>query len=234
MSTQLQWQQHRVELRFSKRKTLALHVHEGRIEVRAPARTPTALIKQFLAQKTAWLDKTLAHQQSQARERIDYRYAAHIPFMGFNVALIRQPSQQGNQWSLVQQGLALRLAELEDGEALLDVLEDFYKAQARYWLRRKTEACAERAALAERLTDIRLRRTKTKWGHCTSQGRIQYNWQIMMAPENIIDYLVAHEVSHLRYLDHSPSFWRQVEQLQPSFQADRCWLRANGHRLQLR
>lgn len=83
------------------------------------------------------------------------------------------------------------------------------------------------------VSDIRFRRTKTKWGHCTSRGVIQYNWLIMMAPRDIIDYLIAHEVSHLAHPNHSARFWQQVARLAPNYLQERAWLRENGHKLNL-
>jgi predicted metal-dependent hydrolase len=233
MNSSIPWREHRVTLVRSNRKTIALHVSQGVIEIRAPIQASQAFISQFLKEKEPWLEKTLQHQQVLEQDRIDYSRAAHIPFMGINVPLIRK-TDTSNRWQLVKQGLQLTVRDHEDAEQILNTLESFYKAQAHYWLTRKTTETARQANLFKRLKDVRLRRTKTKWGHCTSEGRIQYNWQIMMAPEAVIDYLVAHEVSHLRHMNHTTDFWRQVESLHQSFKQDREWLHQNGHRLQLR
>ena len=78
-----------------------------------------------------------------------------------------------------------------------------------------------------------MRFTRSKWGHCTSEGVLQYNWHIVLAPEPVVDYLVAHEVCHLRHLNHSAHFWALVASVCPDYQAQRDWLKANGRCLTL-
>ena len=233
MTQTLVWRDRPVQLSFSHRKSIALHVHEGKIEIRAPKHTSVQYAQDFLRSKTAWLDKTLSKQITAQADKIDYTRANTIPFMGINVHLIRHNAQHENSWKLTNDGLTLKCTDFEEAPLVLALIADFYKKQAHFWLRKKTISIATKAQLLDKLNDIRFRKTKTKWGHCTAQGRIQYNWQIMMAPESTIDYLVSHEVSHLRHLNHSAEFWLQVETLHPNYKTDRKWLRDNGHRLML-
>jgi predicted metal-dependent hydrolase len=231
MSEPLFWQQLPVKLSYSERKTIALYVKDSQIEIRAPLGTPDHFVQDFLATKTAWLEKTLAQQRLQLHQRVDYRQASQIPFMGFNVRLIRAEAASPS-WQFDVAGLKCNIPD-ESDSAILPLLSDFYQQQAKFWLVKKTNDLAKMLDLQKRLSDIRFRRTKTKWGHCTNQGRIQYNWQIMMAPESVIDYLVAHEVCHLQHLNHSRAFWHLVHRAHPNFNHDRRWLRDNGHRLRL-
>lgn len=233
MTPTLTWRDHTIAIRYSRRKTVALHVKQGNIEIRAPYHTDQPFLEAFLHSRSLWLEKALQEQAQKARDRIDYSLANRIPFMGFDVSIHRQGTQSRASWALTSDGLLMSLPDPEDPAMNLATLIDFYKAQARFWLPKKTQETAQRAQLSDRLKDVRLRKTKTKWGHCTHDGRIQYNWLIMMAPETIIDYLVSHEVSHLRHLNHSAAFWHQVSTLHPSYLADRKWLRQNEHRLSL-
>lgn len=233
MTEALFWRDREVPIRYSKRKTVALHVKAGEIELRAPMHTENAFLQQFLDSRSDWLERALREQNSKARDRIDYSRANRIPFMGFDVQIRRELSSHSATWSLTPDGLTLHLNDPENADATMALITGFYKAQARFWLPKKTREQVDKAGLTPKLTDIRLRKTKTKWGHCTREGRIQYNWLIMMAPEPVIDYLVCHEVSHLRHLNHSPAFWAQVESLHPNFRQDRQWLRDNEHRLTL-
>jgi predicted metal-dependent hydrolase len=81
------------------------------------------------------------------------------------------------------------------------------------------------------ITDIRFRKTKTKWGHCTSKGVLQYNWLIMLAPNSVIDYMISHEVCHLKHMDHSKRFWSLVDSVCPNSDRFIDWLREHEHRL---
>ncbi len=78
---------------------------------------------------------------------------------------------------------------------------------------------------------ITIRDTSTRWGSCSSQGNLSFCWRIALAPTEVLDYLVAHEVSHLKHMDHSPQFWKTVATLTPHIQMSKRWLKANGQKL---
>ena len=85
------------------------------------------------------------------------------------------------------------------------------------------------AAILDRpYAKLTLRDTRSRWGSCTSDGRLMYSWRLAMAPPQVLDYVAAHEVAHLARMDHSPAFWRIVGDLCPDWRAQRDWLRAEG------
>lgn len=233
MTEALLWDNKPVKVKLSKRKTLALHVIKGQVELRGPYDLDLNYAQQFIHAKDSWLRKVLAQQAVKQADQIDYTRANSIPLMGVNVPVKRHHTSNNPSWELTDQGLALYADNFDSAQLHLALLESFYKAQARFWLRNKTLELVQQTTFADKLTDVRIRKTKTKWGHCTAQGRIQYNWLIMMAPEPVIDYLISHEVSHLKHLNHSAQFWQQVEQLHPTYLKDRQWLRNHEHRLTL-
>ncbi len=75
---------------------------------------------------------------------------------------------------------------------------------------------------------LKFRDTKGRWGSCSSSGRIMLNWRLIMAPSSVANYVAAHEVAHLAYLNHSQKFWNLVETLYPNYKAQKAWLKANG------
>jgi predicted metal-dependent hydrolase len=74
---------------------------------------------------------------------------------------------------------------------------------------------------------------RARWGSCSAAGRIRYSWRLVLAPEKVLDYVVAHEVAHLAEMNHSPRFWRLVGTLHDSWQHDRSWLERHGPQLLL-
>ncbi|KAF0677362.1 M48 family metallopeptidase [Profundibacterium mesophilum] len=91
------------------------------------------------------------------------------------------------------------------------------------------EASLRHAAAARRdFTAITLRDTRSRWGSCSSEGRLMYSWRLILAPCEVLDYVAAHEVAHLVHMDHSARFWAEVERLLPGHAPARAWLRANG------
>ncbi len=106
---------------------------------------------------------------------------------------------------------------------------DFLKKEARTHL---NEAVARHAAvLGVRAKTIRITDTKSRWGSCSSTRTLSFSWRIVMAPEEVLDYLAAHEVAHLREMNHSDAFWSLVRQTCPQMERHRHWLRSHGARL---
>ena len=87
-------------------------------------------------------------------------------------------------------------------------------------------------AVGRKAKAIRFRDTSSRWGSCTSDGTLSFSWRIMMAPAPVINYLVAHEVAHLKEMNHGPKFWRLCEELCPDTERCKDWLKRNGGALQ--
>jgi predicted metal-dependent hydrolase len=79
-----------------------------------------------------------------------------------------------------------------------------------------------------RYTGIHIKEQKSRWGSCSAKGNLNFNWHIVMAPETIADYLVIHELCHLRHMNHSAEFWHCVSGLYPAYKTARKWLKENG------
>jgi predicted metal-dependent hydrolase len=78
---------------------------------------------------------------------------------------------------------------------------------------------------------VTVRDTKSRWGSCSGQGSLSFSWRLILAPDSVIDYVVAHEVAHLAEMNHGPRFWRLVERLSPGSAAPRAWLKQHRSRL---
>ena len=84
------------------------------------------------------------------------------------------------------------------------------------------------AALGRRYSGLVLRDTRSRWGSCSSAGRLMFSWRLIMAPPEVLEYVAAHEVAHLVEMNHAPAFWACVARLMPGYRAHRDWLRAHG------
>ncbi|CUH83596.1 M48 family metallopeptidase [Thalassovita mediterranea] len=102
----------------------------------------------------------------------------------------------------------------------------FLKTLARDQLAAASDRYA--ADLKRPYSRISLRDTRSRWGSCSSAGVLMYSWRLVMAPMEVLEYVAAHEVAHLRHMDHSPAFWNQVRELYGEYQPARQWLRDNG------
>lgn len=130
----------------------------------------------------------------------------------------------------------VRMVQLQEGQLQVPatrpvgpVVQAFLKHLAH---QRLTLACDRHATVLGRsFRAIALRDTKSRWGSCTSDGRLMFSWRLAMAPPEVLDYVAAHEVAHLAHMDHSPAFWAATARLMPDYAQRRAWLRAHGHEL---
>ena len=105
-------------------------------------------------------------------------------------------------------------------------LSDFLKREAKAEI--ETLVARHCAAVGKRAKAIRYRDTSSRWGSCTSDGVLSFSWRIMMAPSPVINYLVAHEVAHLKEMNHGPKFWALCNRLCPDTERCKAWLKRNG------
>ncbi|MDD3252581.1 MAG: SprT family zinc-dependent metalloprotease [Lachnospiraceae bacterium] len=106
--------------------------------------------------------------------------------------------------------------------------EDYSRLQkqAAAVIARKTEAFA--AVMQVTYGRITIRDQKSRWGSCSGKGNLNFNWRLILAPEEVLDYVVVHELAHRLEMNHSARFWQEVERVLPDYKARRLWLRKNG------
>lgn len=202
----------------ARRLTLRVSRRDGTVTLTLPPRLPRAEALAFLQDRRDWLSNALAGiDLPQA-----VAFGAALPVEGrpltLTPAALRAPRVQGDTLLLP----ATRPAAVT-AAAFLRTL-----AQARLMAASDRHA----TALGRRFTAIALRDTRSRWGSCTHEGRLMYSWRLAMAPPEVLDYVAAHEVAHLAYMDHSAAFWGTVARLYPGFEQPRAWLRQNGAGLQ--
>lgn len=110
-------------------------------------------------------------------------------------------------------------------------LEAPYRQAAKEYIPKRAAHFA--ALLGVTYEKITIRDQKTRWGSCSSKGTLSFNWRLMLAPPAVLDYVVIHELCHLKEMNHSPRFWRLVEQMMPDYKTKRQWLKENGNKLTL-
>lgn len=211
----------------SKRKTLSLIVEtDGTLTVRAPLRMKEADIRGFIEAKSGWIKR----KQTKAREVAvaPRRYADGETFLylGREVPLRLVP---GRKPALVMDRI-FKMTKSAQPRAE-SVFEAWYKKQARSVLTGRVEFFARKYGF--NAGKIRISSARTRWGSCSARSTLSFTWRLVMAPPQVIDYVVVHELCHLRELNHSPSFWAQVEAILPDYKSHRKWLKHHGVKLQL-
>jgi predicted metal-dependent hydrolase len=217
------------ELVRSRRKTLVLYVKGGKVEVRAPLRASTKWISSFIEERVEWVQQQIKDQRKRKQESLKLVTGTQIQLLDQTLTLA---ISVGKQNKATRHGNTLHLYVKEHSHAKVEKLFlEWLLAEAKRYMPPLTLHYAKCLGLAHKLKAITYRQTKTKWGHCSQDGTIQFNWLVMLAPQPVLNYLIAHETSHLRHLNHSAKFWNTLGELCPDYKVHRDWLTDNGHRL---
>lgn len=211
----------------SRRKSIALIVQpDGSLVVRAPLRTPLAQIEALLREKEGWIREKQAHNRKLWKAPRSFDEGEEFLFLGKSYRL--RIVEQQRQALEFREGFFLRRSARRQGRA---VFEQWYRKQARLFLTERVELYARQHGL--RYQSIRISGAKTRWGSCGAKGTLNFSWRLAMAPIEVIDYVVVHELAHLEVKNHSRKYWERVEQMMPDYKRRRQWLKVNGGRLSL-
>jgi predicted metal-dependent hydrolase len=210
-----------VKVRRSKqarRLSLRVSALDGKVSLTLPVRGSEREAVAFLREKEDWIRGHLAKRPSENLVAI----GAEIPVEG-QMRLIK-----------VHEGRSVRLEPYDllvpsGDEKAARRVQAFLKTMARDRLAAASEHYAD--LLGRSFGKISLRDTRSRWGSCTSDGNLMYSWRLILAPVDVLNYVAAHEVSHLVEMNHSASFWANVEQVMPEYSAPRRWLKQHGAEL---
>lgn len=124
----------------------------------------------------------------------------------------------------------IRIRTGETGEETIRrILFDWYQKKAKEQIPERTARYAR--LMKETYRDIRIKDQKTRWGSCSSKRNLNFSWRLVMAPVEVMDYVIVHELCHLKFLDHSENFWNHVGEVMPDYKKRQQWLKENGARL---
>ena len=215
------------EVLRSKRKTLALYVKPGKLVVRVPLDASKSEVEDFVHSNRAWIEKRLSEESARQQERLWLNMAVRFSIEPENW---RSFSERGKQRIMTDGSQFIIQGHRLTPAKACEQLEDFLIDKASHYIVPRARGLARYLGVEHKISQIKLRKTKSKWGHCTSQGVLQYNWLIMLAPHSIIDYMIAHEVCHLIHMDHSRRFWLLVGSVWPKHEQYIRWLKEHEHR----
>ena len=212
----------------AKRRTIALIVEQdGSLTVRAPRRATLNDIYGFIQEKTDWIlrsrEKLKAIKPIPKKAYVD---GERFLFLGQEYELRLVPPQRPAL--KFDGGFTLSTSAQERGEL---AFTKWYKTQALTIFTERVNHYANLHGLIPK--EVKVNSAKTRWGSCTSAGTLNFTWRLVMAPLEVIDYVVLHELAHLKVKNHSPRFWKLVESLCPDFKHHRKWLRDHGETMTL-
>jgi len=219
--------------RTNRKRTISLQVKDNKLIVKAPRTATRKSLDDLIQRKQSWIKKrAILNFEEQNLKNREFINNEKFYFRGneYRLSLIL-----GRNKAVKIAGGLLIVTYIDDQSILRStiksLLEEWYLKESTKILKARTEELAQQMSVQP--SGITVKNYNSKWGSCSANNKISYNWRIIMAPDCIVDYLIIHELSHIIEPNHSKNFWQQVENYCEDFQKKRKWLRENGHKLVL-
>lgn len=210
-------------VRSSKRKSVGIQVlPNAHVKVTVPTLYPKFLVNHILKEKDDWI--------RQAQQRMLARQATvladgHYLYLGKEYQLELHPGQK----ELVSLSNDKISVATPSKKFIKTYLTSWYKQEARRIISARVTYYAKIAGLE--FKSVAITSAETRWGSCSSNKTLNFNWKLVMAPLEVIDYVIAHELAHLTEMNHSRNFWETVRRMYPLYREYRTWLKRNGDKL---
>jgi predicted metal-dependent hydrolase len=199
------------------RMSLRIDSRDGSVIVILPPDLTDRHALAFATSKAEWLAGRLA----ALPPNIPFEDGLELPVLGVVHRLRHHPTGRCGVWA-------------EDGEITVAGRKEYFARRLTDWLRRRAReeiiarAHPMAASIGKSFGTIRLKDTRSRWGSCSRTGDLVFSWRLVLAPADVLAYVVGHEVAHLSEMNHSNAFWRLVDRLVPDGAAGRAWLKRNG------
>jgi len=219
--------------RTERRRTASLQIVNGLVTVVVPTTLSDEQVSKIVSSRLKEIQKTVA-QQRQVMRKTESEFVSGHGFMylgrTYRLKIYRTGSGQTGLrngrieiWS--SHGLNQTDSEIKQS------LTNWYQSRAEEKFQERLKIYANKVGVS--VSSLSLRDMKTKWGSCTTKGKITLNWRLILAPTRIIDYVIVHELCHVVCHDHSRKFWSKVMRVLPDYEQRRDWLNQYGHLLTL-
>jgi predicted metal-dependent hydrolase len=212
----------------SRRRTIALIITpEAHLIVRAPLRAPVAMIDEVIREKSGWIRKKMGEMRGRP-QAVDHSYEEGeiFWFLGrpYPLHIVDDAEDEIRRTDRLSVPRTLK-PDIRSG------IRRWYRAEAQKEIHSRCMWFSMMTGYSP--TSVRITDACQRWGSCNHRGGLNFSWRLIQAPLGIVDYVIVHELVHLRQPDHSRKFWAQVEELMPDYKLRREWLRENERLLRI-
>lgn len=216
------------QLERRSRRTIGLKISSAGLVVHAPRRISQPLLEKALLEKADWICKKLAQIVENQPAPVRWEDGAELHFLGNPIRLSLSQDSANRKPQFEHGVLHLRLTNIADAEIVASKVIQWYKKAALTDFARRLELFSTRLGI--KLSGLYLSNAQSRWGSCNSKGEIRINWRLLQAHPHIINYVICHELAHLKEMNHSPRFWAVVESLHPDYKnAERALKQLSPH-----
>lgn len=219
-------------VRTNRRKTAEVRVDEGKVSILVPDDLSDSRIDEILTKKTQWIrGKMYLHGQALPVQPKEYISGESFSYLGRNYRLKVSKGSKTSVKLLNGRLQAILSTGSKSPANVREALTGWYRLHAEAKIQEKAARYA--LVIGVQPKSVGIKTFKSRWGSCHLSGDILYNWKIVIAPNRIVDYVVVHELCHLKQHDHSERFWKLVSQVIPDYLECKEWLRVNGRGLEI-
>lgn len=216
----------------SNRKTIAIVIQPTKeVIVRAPKQISFDKIKNIVQSKGDWIIKKRNDMpEIMIQEERDYTQGDKILYKG-NEYIIKVINKVGISRStiLLKEKEIVVVCKPKEKKKIQELLLEWYKGMAKSLVKERIEFYMPQ--INKPIGDIRIKSQRKRWGSCSSKGNLNFNWKIVMMPDDMFDYIIVHELCHLKHLNHSKLFWESVEKILPDYKVREQWIKENTSKL---
>lgn len=222
------------EIEYKKRKTFAIEIiPPNKIKVKSPRGISKSKIEELVHSKANWIIKKLEEFKDIEHMQIERRFVDGEIFMYLGKEYILKITQNKNlkkaEVSICNEFIHVKTPKIEI-EIIKKIMIEWYKIECDKKIRERIEVYGQKLGEMPRI--IKVKEQKRRWGTCTSRRDVLFNWKCIMAPIDVIDYIVVHELCHLVHMNHSANFWSLVKSNFPHYEEKKQWLRKNGIKME--
>jgi predicted metal-dependent hydrolase len=197
------------------RKTVGMRITSDGLIVHAPRRISHSQLEELLLSKARWIRVKLEARQEQAVEPMQWKDGANLMLLGNDVTLSIRQGPRNRHAEYIAGILSITLPRTEDEAAIARKVLQWYRKQALTDFTRRLEILSARLGIPT--PKLFLSNAQSRWGSCNSKKEVRLNWRLIQAPPHIINYVAAHELAHLKEMNHSAKFWAVVEKIYPDY-----------------
>ncbi|MDF2483857.1 MAG: zinc metalloprotease [Herbinix sp.] len=213
-------------IKYTRRKTISIHIDfYGRIEVQAPKDTPMNNITSLLEDKWDWTREKSKEMKDRVEGKIEkvYEHGEVFLYLGKSYAIIITVDEEKPKDCVVIEGDKLHIyLKQHNDDAVKRALKRFYYQKCKDLVEKRIRFYQSDFKMKPR--SISITDDNSNWGSCNSRLELTFNWKLAMAPIEVIDYVVVHEMCHMVHLNHDRSFWRLVGKILPDYEERKNWL----------
>jgi len=202
---------------------------DGKVMVRVPEGSSREEILSVVKKNRKWILKKQDELEKKKEEKLPFLSETGIGILyqgKIKEMIIRKNNAFVCPTIREGEGKIIIYTAKEENTLLKAALSEWYWKEAKKMIEKRVAYF--RPFVKEQIGTIRIKEQKSRWGSCSGKGNLNFNWRLILAPPEVLDYVVAHEMAHLKYMDHSTAFWNHVSELMPDYSQWNNWLKQNG------